>query len=284
MDAIQNIIHTVEAHRDQIISLCSELVKIPSENPPGDTRKIVKFIAEYLGKEGLDCQIYSPKENMPNIVACLKGAQPGRRLIYNGHIDTYPAGDARRWQYDPFSGKVVDGKIYGRGSSDMKGGVAASIMAFILLTRMRHVLSGEIVMTLVADEETGGKWGAKWLLDNVPIVTGDAMINGEPTSCEMVQFGEKGRVFIDLEAKGKGANGAYPHIGDNAIWKMMLCLQDLRELEKLDMVPPPELWRVLEGAREVVETVKGKGVPKLEKAAMSHIMSLSAAEVDELLK
>lgn len=259
MEAQQALLQTIDDHKDQIISLCSDIVKVPSENPPGDTRKVVEFISGYLDKEGLDYRIYAPQKEMPNIVAHLKGAHPGRRLVYNGHLDTYPGGDAGRWERDPFSGAVVDGKIYGRGSSDMKGGVTGSIMAFTFLAQIRDQFNGEIVMTLVSDEETGGQWGTQWLLDNIPLVTGDAMINGEPTSCGQVSFAEKGRIFIHAEAKGKGAHGAYTHIGENAIRKMMLFLQDLEELEQLDIIAPTEVTRVLEEGREVVDAMKGRG-------------------------
>ena len=132
----KELFRRIEGSKDRIISLCSELVKISSENPPGDTRKIVDFITSYIEEAQLQYKIYTPLKNNPNIVAHLKGSKPGKRLIYNGHLDTYPAGDAERWQCDPFSGIVSGGKLFGRGAADMKGGVTASIMSFIFLSEM----------------------------------------------------------------------------------------------------------------------------------------------------
>lgn len=253
------ILSKIERDCDQIVSLCSDLVKIPSENPPGDTRAICQFISKFLESEGLSYQIYAPQEKMPNIVANLKGKKPGRRVIFNGHMDVYPAGDPKRWKRHPFSGDVEGGKIFGRGSSDMKGGVTASIMAFTYLSQYQGNFKGEVVLTLVSDEETGGRWGSQWLVENVPLVTGDVMLNGEPTSCELISFAEKGRVWIEVEANGLGAHGAYTHMGDNAIQKMIHFLKDLEELKALNIISPTAVARILKEGREVVDAMKGKG-------------------------
>ncbi len=255
----EDLLRQIDADRDRIVTLCSDLVKKPSENPPGDTRQICRLISQFLDQHDLSYQIYEPREKMPSIVAHLRGAKPGKRLIFNGHLDVYPAGDARRWKRPPFSGDVEDGKIFGRGASDMKGGVTASLMAFVYLAQNRHRLKGEIVLTLVSDEETGGRWGSCWLLENVPLVKGDALLNGEPTSCELISFAEKGRIWLDVEAHGLGAHGAYTHMGDNAIQKMVYFLKDLEELKSLDIISPTEVARILEEGRERIDVMKGKG-------------------------
>lgn len=259
MEGKEELLKIIDDNQDKITQFCADIVRISSENPPGDTTQLVDFIARYLEAEGLDYKIHAPREKMPNIVGHLKGASEGRRLVYNGHLDTYPCGEADRWRHGPLSGAIVDGNIYGRGASDMKGGCTASIMALTFLSRLTHLFKGEIVLTLVSDEETGGKWGTVWLLDNVPLVTGDAMLNGEPTSTAQISFAEKGRIFLEVNAKGVGAHGAYIHMGDNAIRKMMLFLADLEQVVNLDIVRPSDVARVLEEGRSIVDRMKGPG-------------------------
>jgi len=259
MNIREEILNKIDRDRNQIVSLCSDLVRVPSENPPGDTRAICQFISKFLESRGLSYQIYAPQKKMPNIVAYLKGKKSGRRMIFNGHMDVYPAGDPRRWKHHPFGGEVEEGKIFGRGSSDMKGGITASIMAFAYLSQYQEELKGEVVLTLVSDEETGGEWGSQWLVENVPLVTGNVMLNGEPTSCELISFAEKGRVWLETEANGLGAHGAYTHMGDNAIQKMIYFLKDLEELKTLNIISPTDVARILEEGREVVDAMKGKG-------------------------
>lgn len=260
MEGRDDLLTLCDEHRTKTIAFCQDFVRIPSENPPGDTRKAVDFLAGYLKREGIEFQIHAPQPHMPNVVAHIRGERgPGRRLIYNGHIDTYPAGDASRWLHPPFGGALVDDKIYGRGVSDMKGGCTASVMSLLFLNRLRRCFKGEIVLTLVSDEETGGRWGTVWLLENVPLVKGDAMLNGEPSSTEQINFAEKGRLFLLFTAKGRGAHGAYVHMGDNAIQKMMRFLADLEGIVKLDVPRLNELNRVLESGRDVLDRMKGPG-------------------------
>ena len=95
-----------------------------------------------------------------------RGSGGERRLVLNGHLDTFPIGEAR-WEHDPLGGDVEDGRIYGRGACDMKAGVAALALAFVTLAEFCDAWSGELVLTLVGDEETGGRWGTQFLLANV---------------------------------------------------------------------------------------------------------------------
>jgi acetylornithine deacetylase/succinyl-diaminopimelate desuccinylase family protein len=260
MDGRAELLQIIEESQQQTIAFCQDFVRAPSENPPGDTRRAVDFLARYLYREQVPYTIHAPQALMPNLVAVVKGARgPGRRLVYNGHIDTYPAGDASRWSMDPFSGAVVDGKLFGRGVSDMKAGCTASVMSLLFLSRLRHLFKGEVVLTLVSDEETGGRWGSLWLLENVPEVRGDAMLNGEPSSTEQISFAEKGRIFLMVTAKGRGAHGAYVHMGDNAIKKMFLFLLDLEGIVKTEVPRINDLNRLLESGRDVVDRMKGPG-------------------------
>jgi succinyl-diaminopimelate desuccinylase len=248
----------IDSEKDQIIDLCRRIVQIRSENPPGDTQDLVKFIVSFLRKKGLDCQVHAPQSHMPNVVARIQGKEKGKRLVFNGHLDTYPAGDPGLWKRNPFSGDLEDGKIFGRGVSDMKGGDTASLVTFLYLAENQHRMKGEVVLTLVSDEETGGKWGICWLLEHVSEVLGDAVLNGEPSSCDLVNFAEKGQIWLEVVSRGKAAHGAYTHLGSNAIQNLYHFLSDLEKLEDLN-VAPDEISKVLREGRKVVDELRGPG-------------------------
>lgn len=248
----------IDNDKYDIIEFCRKIVQIPSENPPGDTREIVHFLSSFFINKGIPFKVYAPQDRMPNIVSNIKGRKKGRRLILNGHLDTYPVGDIESWTKNPFGGDIVGDKIYGRGVSDMKAGVTAIIMAFLYLFENREQFDGEVTLTLVSDEETGGKWGICWLLDNVPEVKGDAVINGEPSGGDLINFAEKGQIWMEVISLGKGAHGAYTHLGINAIMNLYNFLTDLKLLEKIKPIPN-EISKIIEQGRDVVDEVKGLG-------------------------
>jgi succinyl-diaminopimelate desuccinylase len=118
---------------------------------------------------------------MPNIVASTRFGRPGRHLVLNGHIDVFPSGDRAQWTRDPLSGDVVDGRLHGRGTVDMKCGTTASIFTDWYLSQVTDQLRGTLTLTLVSDEETGGRWGSGYLIENYRNeVLGDCVLNGEP--------------------------------------------------------------------------------------------------------
>ncbi|HHY95989.1 MAG TPA: M20/M25/M40 family metallo-hydrolase [Firmicutes bacterium] len=120
----------------------------------------------------------------------------GRHVVFNGHLDTFPVVDPATWSVSPFSGEVRGGRLYGRGAAYMKGGVAASLVAFVLLYTVRECLPGRVSLTLVSDEETGSTWGTNYLLQARPDLRGDGLINGEPSSPVNVRIGEKGMYWF----------------------------------------------------------------------------------------
>src|SRR5947209_8668638 len=113
------------AGRDRLLDLCARLVRVRSENPPGDTREIARVLAELLRNvPGVEVEELVLEQPIVNVVARLKGGSAGRRLVFNGHLDTYPAGEASDWTFDPFGAEQRGGRMYGRGVSDMKAGIA----------------------------------------------------------------------------------------------------------------------------------------------------------------
>ena len=162
-------------------------MRVDSTNPPGDTTAIVEAIEAVLdATAGIEHRRVVGRAPAVNLVARTRGAGPGRRLVLNGHLDTFPIGEAR-WSHPPLGADLEDGRIYGRGACDMKAGVAALVLAFVTLAEFRDAWSGEVVLALVGDEETGGWWGTQYLLANVEEAVGDAMHNADTGSPRVVR-------------------------------------------------------------------------------------------------
>jgi acetylornithine deacetylase/succinyl-diaminopimelate desuccinylase-like protein len=193
------------------------------------------------------------------LVARVHGGERGRRLIFNGHLDTFPAGDEAGWTAPPLSGQLRDGRLYGRGVSDMKGGIACSMLATALLAEQREAWSGEIVLTLAADEENMGSLGTGYLLEHIPEARGDANICGDVGSPMVVRFGEKGLMWIEIEAQGVAAHGAHVHKGVNAIDTLRAALDRVKELERLPVAAPDAVVKAIEAARPISEGLSGIG-------------------------
>lgn len=243
----------------RLLQLVRELVQVPSENPPGDTRAIAARVLELLRPLGTRVELVAGEPHLANVVAVTRGRGPGRRLVFNGHLDTFPAGDRSAWTVDPFAGEVRNGRLYGRGVSDMKGGMAASILAFELLHARREHWRGELVLTLASDEETMGRWGTAHLLATVPEARGDAMICGDCGSPLIVRFGEKGLVWLRVRAQGRAAHGAHVHLGDNAAEKLGEALQRLTGLRRMLVAAPPAIEAAIREARAISEPLSGAG-------------------------
>jgi succinyl-diaminopimelate desuccinylase len=258
MDPGEEILKAVEARQDEWVGLLTDLVRRPSPNPPGDTREAAALVAGHLERRGHRAEVIAGQPTMPNVLATLDNGA-GRHLILNGHLDTFPVGHNARWTRDPFGGEVADGRIFGRGVSDMRAGVTASIAAFCLLAERRAAWTGRVTLAAVADEETMGPWGANYLVDRHPRLRGDAVLIGEPSTPRTVRFGERGMVWVRLVASGQSAHGAYPHAGSNAIFPVAAALQALRELEAAPWAVPREVTTRIDEAREATDALLGAG-------------------------
>ena len=261
MDARAELLAAIDERRDEALELVSGLVKCPSENPPGDVRAATEYLAAWLRERGLQPRIIEtkPADGLLNFVLDAAGAGPGRHLILNGHTDTFPVGDRALWSADPFSGVVADGKIHGRGVADMKGGLAASVVAFALLAARRQAWRGRLTLAVVCDEETMGPWGANWLVDRDPKLTGDAVIIGEPSSPKTIRFGERGFVWVRVTTRGRSSHAAYPHHGWNAIAAMTRLLAALAALETRPWPVPDDFLRTIDTARATTDELLGAG-------------------------
>ncbi|MBP2639841.1 MAG: family metallopeptidase [Firmicutes bacterium] len=249
----------------QLIDICSQLVKITSETPPSDTREAAKVFGEMLQQiEGAEVSFHMLQEPVMNVVARIKGKGPGKRLVFNGHLDTFPIGDRETWTVDPFGALQKDGKLFGRGVADMKGGIAIYILAFILLAECREQWSGELVITVSGDEENMGVLGSKYVLDTVPHAAGDAMISGDIGTSKILRFGEKGLLWFELAATGKAGHGAHVHRGINAIDRLIAGIMKIHEgLREIPVNAPERVTRVIETASKVSEIYSGTGETKV---------------------
>ncbi len=245
----------VEKDREHITEVCSNLIRIPSVNPPGDTRRISQFLEDYLKGKGVRCGSLGPDDIHISLTGEV-GTGP-RRLIFNGHTDVVPVGDEARWEFDPFSGVVRDGMILGRGASDMKCGVAGMAYAAGLLAEVEDGLAGTLVLSFVADEETGGNMGARWLIEKSDL-TGDACLIGEPTLVNEMTIGQKGALWLRLKAKGVPAHGSLsPFVGENAIMKLVGVLSRICDVTRLRGDIPAEATRIMNDSKALARVVLG---------------------------
>ncbi len=251
--------------RDDIIDLVQRMVRIPSENPPGDTTELYAFVSDYLEERGLDFETVAPQAHLPNLVATYTGAEPGRHLILNGHLDVFPGGDPTFWSDNPFSGTLKDNKLFGRGVSDMKAGTAASILTYVFLSSVQDQLKGKLTLTAVSDEETGGTWGTQYLVDNHPDMLGDCVLNGEPSTANTIRFGEKGPLWLQMKVNTPGGHGAYAHQSNNAIIETAAIITELQRLVGLPVNMPPEVEEKVEAAREALDGALGAGATDVVK-------------------
>lgn len=241
-------ISLVEQRQDQLLQLCSDLIRIPSVNPPGEMEAITAFICGYLDAHHISYQVLRPTPATPNIVATV-GRKGGRRLILNGHSDVVPPGNLDKWDFDPFCGDIRNGTIYGRGASDMKCGLAGLLFALGLLADQAAELDGEAVLTVVPDEEVSGPWGTKWLVES-GTVQGDACLIAEPSGYFNCEIGQKGCCWLHLTATGAPAHGSLaPFVGDNAIEKLMRVLAALPQLRSIPARYDDQVALVMEDSK-----------------------------------
>lgn len=223
---LDRLFSRIEDRRDDLLDLTRQLVRIPTVNPPGDAytacaeligRRLAArgFAVEYLRAAGVPGD--SDRHPRTNVVARVQGTRPGPCVHFNGHIDVVEPGSG--WTIDPFAGVVRDGRVYGRGTCDMKGGIAASIVAAEAILDEGLRFPGAIEISGTVDEETGGFAGVGWLAGrgyfSRPRV--DHVIIPEPLQVDRVCLGHRGVWWAEIEMRGRIAHGSMPFLGVNAI-------------------------------------------------------------------
>jgi succinyl-diaminopimelate desuccinylase len=146
--------------KKELVDLTTRLVQLPTENPPGNEKAAAQFLKPLLSMMGFRVKILLSPQGRWNLIAERRWGKDGRTLIFNGHLDVVPAGDPSQWKYPPFQGKLHKGRIYGRGASDMKSGIASFIHALSMIDRSKiHLHQGAVILHLVSDEESHGHQG-----------------------------------------------------------------------------------------------------------------------------
>lgn len=251
-DQARAIVEIIDANRDHAIDFLRRMISIPSVT--GDEAAVQKFVAQHMEGIGLDVDMwetdwealkkhpgYRPVargyENRPNIVGTYKGTGRGRSLLLNGHTDVIPVGDGTGWTDDPWSATIRDERIYGRGSADMKSGVAAHILAVEFLGRLGLRTKGDVYINVVIDEEVSGHG----TLDTV--IRGyhaDAGISGE-TSDLAIQPACIGRIWFEIAVQGKPAGVQKRYEGISGIelgYKVVKAVQEMED-ERVATVTHP---------------------------------------------
>jgi succinyl-diaminopimelate desuccinylase len=199
---------------DDLAALAADVVRIESENPPGDERPCAEFVVEWFRERGIDAALVVPDglADRPSAVAAVGEGSP--RLVLNAHTDVVPAGDPERWSHDPYAGVVEDGRLYGRGSADTKTGLAlAMLTARDLASSIRNEFGGSLVVQAPMGEETGDP-GTRALLEAG--YGGDCAVVLEPTGLR-VATAAKGVATYRIDVDGVAAHASRPDQGRNAV-------------------------------------------------------------------
>ncbi|MGN6460033.1 MAG: M20 family metallopeptidase, partial [Pseudolabrys sp.] len=208
------------------VVLTQQLVRFNTINPPGQEDECIRFLADILAQHGFATTVYAFGSGRSNLIATLGDDPEVPGLCFTGHIDTVPLGE-QRWQYDPFGGEIVDDRLYGRGSTDMKAGVAAIVATCCDDAVRTH--DGRLSLVFTAGEETGCE-GALALASSDACKPHSLLVVGEPTSNQPV-IGHKGVAWYQAALKGKTAHGSMPHEGVNAADRGADFLRFLRSVD-----------------------------------------------------
>jgi len=197
--------------RSDIVKLVQGLVRLPSHwDVPTQEKEVAEYLNDYLRDEGVESRLRTVEKGRPNVIAIVKGSGKGKSLMLNGHTDTVPAYDMN---IPPFKPDVRNGRLYGRGSLDMKGGLGAMAMTLVALERSKANLDGDLYLTAVVGEERRSE-GTEDVILKGP--KADMAIVGEPTDLE-IQPSHRGLEWLEVHFSGKAAHGGQADKGVNAI-------------------------------------------------------------------
>lgn len=268
MDALAR---EIENRRDDLVRLTRDLIRIPTLNPPGrNYRAICEFLEARLAAGGWTCQMIrahgapGDSEAFPrwNLVA-RHGGRPGECVHFNSHHDVVEVGHG--WSRDPFAAEVEGDRIYGRGACDMKGGLAASIIAAEAFVALYPDHPGSIEISATADEESGGFGGVAYLAERGAFAHVGHVIIPEPLHKDRICLGHRGVWWAEIETRGRIAHGSMPFLGDSAIRHMGAVLDEIEHA----------LLPLLAGRRTAMPVI-----PEGARASSLNINSIHGGEPD----
>ena len=223
--------------------ILADLIRLNTVNPPGNENRVAGYLRDLFNSVGISSEIIESETNRANFIAKLGSGS--KRLLFLSHSDVVPAGDG--WDFDPFSGEIKNGVVYGRGALDCKGLMAAQVHAALRLAGEGVSLNGTLIFAATADEEKGGAFGVKYLMENCPEkIRADFAVNEggeEPLIINgqmiyFIQVGEKGTAWSTLRSRGKSCHGSIPTLGENAVVKMVRALNALADYKaEIKLIP-----------------------------------------------
>lgn len=207
----------------KVVNVCQELIKAKSySGGEGQVVEKLKAIFNDLGFDSFYIDEYG------NIVGCIKGNKPGKRVLFDAHIDTVEVADSSKWTVDPFGGELIDGKIYGRGTSDMKGALSAMLCGVSNFAKKTNKeFQGELYVAGVVHEECFEGVASRKISERIKP---DYVVIGEASECNL-KIGQRGRAEIVVETYGKSAHSANPQKGINAVYKASKLIDRIRNME-----------------------------------------------------
>ncbi len=237
----QQIFREIDSHFSDEINFLQELIRIPTVNPPGEYEKIASFIDTFARQNGLRTEVLKTPQDVCrkaevdgparlNVTTILGSLRMKPNLLLLAHLDTVPAGNENFWTHGPFSGDVVDGRIYGRGACDCKGRIAAYLFAQLALARTSGEIPGRVTVACTADEELGGYTGAQYLLEAGKLDS-DFCI-GEGYTWEVFN-GFKGLLWVRVSIKGRSAHGSTPQLGVSVVPPLETILKEVSEYRNM---------------------------------------------------
>lgn len=266
---LRRIVSEAGKAEKEVAELCSSLIQFNSAHPEGRTVECVNFIKKYFDENGIESEIHAKTVEKPNIVAKIPGGSE-HKILWVGHLDVVPEGKHEFWTHHPYSGKITDdGRIHGRGSSDMKGACAAAMVSARILNDLEKPKPNPVEFWFTADEEIGGGDGALWLSETGRFkgevcVIGDG--NGGGLEYPSIDLGCKGAARTTLVAKGKTAHGSTPFLGENAIERLIRAIPVVEKISDYRLELPEELSKpVAESVRFLMKTQEM--TPEQKKAA-----------------
>lgn len=223
---VKDIDRIVEENREEAQAFLTECLRTPSVT--GDEKEMGQVMTKWVKAAGLDPECYEKTEGRPNIVAKWQGSKPGKQFVFNGHMDVFPPVAGNPGLYGPWSGKVVDGRIYGRGAVDMKSGLCAGLMAIKYLKELGYDPNGSVLFTAVSDEENSGIFGTKFLIAEGHI-TGDFGVCMEPTYGRVL-IRHCGGFSAKVTYRSAAGHTSLPHPTIDALSKSIKAILKLQEL------------------------------------------------------
>src|SRR3954466_11725309 len=211
--------------QDETAEVLAKLIRFKTVNPPGNERECLEWLASYLSDARLEVELDGADPERPNLVAKYEGGEDGPVLGYLSHVDTVLA-DSEDWTADPGGAELRDGFLYGRGTIDMKNQTAAEAVAAARLARSGAKFKGTLKIISVADEETGGLLGAKWITEERPDLSRVDYLLNEGAGAVMpygdrrlygVCVAEKGTFRFNVRTSGSAAHASVPGLADNAL-------------------------------------------------------------------